>query len=217
MTGKSGSTTLKSADLLATLCEDEVFWEFFKEFDRESRGFHSSHAALMSPLFAVCKQMQAGSGSKNQNGRIGPVPISKRVSQKDQTDQHGLSSINSPAPLQEQASTPPTTMSGTSPGTMPSTSLASSKPFPTSMAKSVPPSAASPRRLAKTPSRSSFQSSRESHDIWRDANKSPLEGPKTPQEEAFDALLQSGRTMKVSLTPSRLKTYEVSLVFHVHL
>jgi hypothetical protein len=31
------------------------------------------------------------------------------------------------------------------------------------------------------------------------------------QEEEFDALLRSSQTMKVSLTPSRLKTFEVSM------
>jgi hypothetical protein len=32
------------------------------------------------------------------------------------------------------------------------------------------------------------------------------------QEDDFDALLRSSETMKVSLTPSRLKTFEVSRV-----
>jgi len=38
-----------------------------------------------------------------------------------------------------------------------------------------------------------------------DRARSPIE-----DEEEFDALVRSGETMKVSLTPSRLKTFDVS-------
>lgn len=40
----------------------------------------------------------------------------------------------------------------------------------------------------------------------------PESSPRSPQEEEddFDALVRSNETMKVSLTPNRLKTFEVS-------
>jgi hypothetical protein len=43
------------------------------------------------------------------------------------------------------------------------------------------------------------------------------ERSRTPQEEVddFDELVRSGQTMKVSLTPSRLKTFEVSSSFSI--
>jgi len=47
-------------------------------------------------------------------------------------------------------------------------------------------------------------------------NKDDEEGSRarSPQDEEddFDALVRSGETMKVSLTPSRLKNFEVSLI-----
>jgi len=43
--------------------------------------------------------------------------------------------------------------------------------------------------------------------------RSSKEDSKMAKEEEFDALLNSGQTMKVSLTPSRLKNFDVSCVY----
>jgi len=83
-----------------------------------------------------------------------------------------------------------------------------------------------PRKLVKMASRSSMvagqtseststrppsiHSSRTSVDISRDSFATSRSELKTAKEEEFDALLTSGHTMKVSLTPSRLKRFDVS-------
>lgn len=43
------------------------------------------------------------------------------------------------------------------------------------------------------------------------ADEDPFEEARRDDQDEFDALVRSGETMKVSLTPSRLKTFEVSL------
>jgi hypothetical protein len=53
-------------------------------------------------------------------------------------------------------------------------------------------------------------SGRGSADVNRDSFSTYRSEHKTAKEEEFDALLTSGHTMKVSLTPSRLKRFDVS-------
>jgi hypothetical protein len=57
-----------------------------------------------------------------------------------------------------------------------------------------------------------MQSSRGSMDANRDSFSTFRSDHKTAKEEEFDALLTSGHTMKVSLTPSRLKKFDVSQI-----
>lgn len=84
----------------------------------------------------------------------------------------------------------------------------------------------SPSKLVKMPSRASMSlartgessnvraasihSSRNSVDGGRDSFATARGEIRTVKEEEFDALLTSGQTMKVSLTPSRLKRFDVS-------
>jgi hypothetical protein len=58
------------------------------------------------------------------------------------------------------------------------------------------------------------RSERQSMDTFRDNSISLQRSDiRSAKEEEFDALLTSGHTMKVSLTPSRLKRFDVSLFY----
>ena len=136
-----------------------------------------------------------------------PAPTHRRIASSSSYSAGIVADSSKPAPLD----LPPSSFRQNQPGVASPSSIHSSGKLMRQTSRSSMATFGS--FDIQAPNSPGDRSGRQSMDTFRDNSISLQRSEiRSAKEEEFDALLTSGHTMKVSLTPSRLKRFDVSLL-----
>jgi hypothetical protein len=211
----SDATVAYPEDLFTAIAEDEAIWPFFKRmqgervFDRRPCRPLADSAARLA-LEETCRPRQKRSQASRQANRA-----TGRVSAGGEHDsQTSLVQSSSSGLIREQekkTSLPPSTYDARASRESPNSGSVRKSPSIPTMGSRFGQGVGSSQHI-RSPSVLSANT-RSMIGAYHDQAESGNVGrSKRDEEEDFDALLAGGETMKVSLTPSRLKNFDVSVI-----